>query len=85
MYIPSFTLIWRINTVSLRHNYCDTLNKTGLLMLIDFKKAFDSISWKFIYKVLKFFKFPDSYIKWIKLLNTSSVAAVIQVRVKSDF
>ena len=66
-------------------NYCDTSNKTGLLMLIDFEKAFDSISWKFIYKVLEFFKFPDSYIKWIKLLNTSSVAAVMQVGVKSDF
>ena len=44
-------------------NYCDTSNKTGLLMLIDFEKAFYSISWKFIYKVLEFFKFPDSYIK----------------------
>ena len=66
-------------------NYCDTKYKTGLLMLIDFEKAFDSISWKFIYKVLEFFKFPVSYIKWIKLLNTSSVAAIIQVGVKSDF
>ena len=66
-------------------NYCDTSNKTGLFMLIDFEKAFDSISWKFIYKVLEFFKFPDSYIKWIKILNTSSVTAVMQVGVKSDF
>lgn len=27
----------------------------GLLMLIDFEKAFDSISWNFIYKALEFF------------------------------
>ena len=66
-------------------NECDISNKTGLLMLIDFEKAFDSISWKFIYKVLEFFKFPENYIKWIKLLNTSSVAAVMQVGVKSGF
>lgn len=29
----------------------------GLLMLIDFEKAFDSISWNFIYKALEFFNF----------------------------
>ena len=66
-------------------NYCNFSDKKGLLMLIDFEKAFDSISWKFMYKVLKFFKFPSGYIKWIKILNTSTVAAVIQCGVKSDF
>ena len=35
-------------------NYCDVADKTGLLMLIDFEKAFDSISWKFMYNVLEF-------------------------------
>ena len=54
-------------------------------MLIDFEKAFDSISWKFIYKVLKLLKFPSGYMKWIKILNTPKVAAVIQCGVKSDF
>ena len=29
--------------------YTDTENIDGLLMLIDFEKAFDSISWKFMY------------------------------------
>ena len=30
-------------------------NIPGLLMLIDFKKVFDLLSWKFLYKVLEFF------------------------------
>ena len=30
-------------------------NVPGLLLLIDFEKAFDSLSWKFLYKVLNFF------------------------------
>lgn len=34
----------------------------GLLMLIDFEKAFDSILWSLIYKVLDFFGFGQ-YIK----------------------
>ena len=33
----------------------------GLLLLIDFEKAFDSVSWSFINKVLKFFNFGPSY------------------------
>lgn len=38
----------------------------GLLMLIDFEKAFDSISWNFIYKALEFFNFGPSINRWIK-------------------
>ena len=33
----------------------DKLDIPGLLLIIDFEKAFDSISWKFIEKVLNFF------------------------------
>jgi hypothetical protein len=36
----------------------------GLLLLIDFEKAFDSISWNFLLSVLKFFNFGESIINW---------------------
>lgn len=36
-------------------HYCKEYNNPGLILLVDFEKAFDSISWKFIYKVLHFF------------------------------
>ena len=42
--------------------------KTGLLLLIDFKKAFDSISFRFIEKTLFFFGFGPNYVKWINIL-----------------
>jgi hypothetical protein len=32
----------------------------GILLLIDIEKAFDSISWSFIYDTLKFFNFGES-------------------------
>jgi hypothetical protein len=35
----------------------------GILLLIDFEKAFDSISWSFIYDTLKFFNFGESVIE----------------------
>ena len=49
-----------------------------LLMLIDFEKAFDSLSWKFLCKVLKFFGYSDCFIKWIKVFNTDLLAYVLQ-------
>ena len=47
-------------------DYAKNNNKAGLLLLIDFEKAFDSISHSFIIKSLKYFGF--GFIKWINLL-----------------
>ena len=43
-------------------------NIPGLLLMIDFEKAFDSVSWEFIEKALLFFNFPNSIISWFKIL-----------------
>ena len=44
--------------------FTEEQNIPGLLLLIDFEKAFDSVSWSFINKVLKFFNFgPSTYYK----------------------
>jgi hypothetical protein len=40
-------------------SFTESNNIPGLLVLIDFEKAFDSISWEFIYKVLNYFGFED--------------------------
>ena len=49
-------------------DYAKNNNKSGLLLLVDFEKAFDSISFKFIEKCLIFFNFPPDLIKWVNLL-----------------
>ena len=51
---------------------------SGLLMLIDFEKAFDSISWKFLYNTLELFGFGPTIIRWIKVLNYNIIASVLQ-------
>ena len=38
----------------------------GMLTLIDFEKAYDSISWKILYKVLSYMGFTEPFIVWIK-------------------
>ena len=41
-------------------------NITGLLLFIDFEKAFELLEWPFILDTLLFFGFGPSIIKWIK-------------------
>ena len=40
----------------------------GLLLTIDFEKAYDSVSFNFIIKCLKFFNFSNDLIRWVSIL-----------------
>ena len=53
-------------------------NTSGLLILVDFEKAFDSISWDYISKILKSFNFSDSSIQVVKSLQKNSLSKIIQ-------
>ena len=59
-------------------HYTEKENIPGLTMLVDFEKAFDSVSWTFLYRVLEFLNFGTSFKKWIKLFNTNIVTSVSQ-------
>ena len=48
----------------------------GLMVMIDFEKAFDTISWSFLYKTFEYFNFGQTFIHYIKLLYTSPVSCV---------
>ena len=43
-------------------------HRTGILLLLDFEKAYDTLSFSYIKKCLIFFNFGESLIKWIELL-----------------
>ena len=49
--------------------------KTGIILLIDFEKAYDSLSFSYIKKCLNFFNFGESLTKWVEILlhNFSAV------------
>jgi exonuclease III len=57
----------------------------GMILLIDFEKAFDSISWRFLFNALKFFNFGSDIIKWISVLYNNAKLCVIQNGIFSQF
>ena len=56
----------------------DDKNIPGLLLLIDFEKAFDSLSWSFMRKVLSSFNFGPSIIQWISTFYKNTQVAINQ-------
>lgn len=63
-----------IRTIADIIDYCEMSNEQGFMVLLDFQKAFDSISWNFLQKSLKAFNFGDAFCNWIQTLycNISS-------------
>ena len=64
--------------------YTQKHNIPVLLMQIDFEKAFDSVSWKFLCLILESFCFDNKFLKWIKLFNKDITAYIIQSGYLSD-
>ncbi len=48
----------------------------GVILLVDFSKAFDSVSHTYIHKCLQWYGFGDHMTRWIKLLMTERTAVV---------
>jgi hypothetical protein len=58
-------------------HYLKKNNIPGLLVSLDFEKAFDSISWKYMQKVLKLFGFGENICQWIQAFYSNINASVI--------
>ena len=51
--------------------------KPGMLLLIDFEKAFDTVAWSFIFKCLKYFNFKNDIITWIETFYKDIKSTII--------
>jgi len=51
--------------------------KIGMLLKIDLSKAFDSLSWKYIHKMLIAFGFSPPWVRWVMSLISSSFFSIM--------
>ena len=58
-------------------SYTEYKDIPGILLFIDFEKAFDCVSHDFLWNVLQYFNYGDSIIKWAKLMYANSTSSVL--------
>jgi len=58
-------------------HYLQEQHKAGVIMLVDFEKAFDSLEWCYIEKVLSVYGFGDEFKRWCKIIYKDSKSCVI--------
>ena len=58
-------------------DYTDKKNIPGIILQLDFEKAFDSIEWEYIWKVLKKFNFGEKICQIIKMFYNKIESTVL--------
>ena len=56
--------------------YAEVENIPGMLLTVDCEKAFDSVSWFFLHKALRFFNFGPDIINWIHTFYNNITSCV---------
>ncbi len=51
--------------------------KSGALLYLDIRKAFDTSSHRYINEAYQFFNFREHFIKWLNLIGTNRRACII--------
>ena len=65
--------------------YATEKNIPGLLLFIDFEKAFDSLEWSFIHDTLRSYGFGVSLINWVKTLYSHTESCILNNGWASNF
>lgn len=58
-------------------DYVDQKNLGACFICLDQEKAFDRVSWSYLYDTLAAFGFPQEFVRWIQLLYTDISSSVI--------
>ena len=66
-------------------NFAGAKNIPGLLLFLDFEKAFDSLNWAFIQRTFKHLNFGSSMINWVKTFCKNIESFVLNNGWSSNF
>ena len=66
-FIPGRNIVENVCLMYDSFHYAKENKKGGTALVLDYEKAFDSISHNFFGEVLNFFNFGENFIKWIKV------------------
>ena len=75
-YIPGRYIGENTRTLEDIMTYTSKNKIPGYIVLVDFRKAFDSIEWEFLFKTLEKFNFGNMFMRWIKILYTDISSCV---------
>ena len=60
-------------------------NIPGIMIFLDFQKAFDSVEWDFILECLEFFNFGPQFVGWVKTFYKNIQSCIINNGATSDY
>ena len=76
-YVKGRTIFDAVRTIDDIMEYTKIKQLPGLMVAFDFEKAFESLSWPFLFKALKSFNFGESFIKWVSTLYSNISSCVL--------
>ena len=76
-YIPGRNIGETIRSILDIMSFTQAKNLPGLLLFIDFEKAFDSLEWHFLEKCLELFNFGPDLIRWVNTFYKNVKSCII--------
>ena len=65
--------------------FADNENIPGILIFLDFKKAFHTVEWHYLFDCLKVFNFGPDLINWVKTFYRNIEGCIINNGLTSDY
>jgi len=66
-------------------NFTNTKKIPGILLFIDFEKAFDTLEWSFLHQALEIFNFGPKIRKWVSILYNNIESGVMNGRYMTNY
>ena len=76
-YVKGRKIFDAVRTIDDIMEYTKIKHIPGLMVAFDFEKAFDSLSWTFLFKALNSFNFGESFISWVSALYSNISSCIL--------